>query len=134
VVRAARAFAGALGPAEAAAGDAVVTAVGGGGPDDLRTRGAEPTFEAIAREVVVDKVRGIIWQDGATGDLLRLEGHDYVPGYVAYLEHMRPAELVVLEIGIGCVMRYGGGHSIRLWRRYLPRANLYLIDIVVVCV
>ena len=46
-----------------------------------------------------------------------------------YLSPVRSRALKMLEIGIGCTMSYGGGHSIELWKRYIPNLELHMVDV-----
>jgi hypothetical protein len=53
--------------------------------------------------------------------------HEYAPLYSRHFGRLRNRELNVLEIGIGCNVRVEAA-SIPLWRRYLPCAKLYVME------
>lgn len=56
--------------------------------------------------------------------------HYYTPHYERHLGHLRDAEFVLLEIGVGGYARAGqGGGSLRMWRRYFRRAQVVGLDI-----
>ena len=48
--------------------------------------------------------------------------------YSRYLTHARLHDLNILEVGLGCNMRYGPGASLNLWRALLPCANISFIE------
>jgi hypothetical protein len=57
--------------------------------------------------------------------------HGYTEVYERHLEHLRDTELTLLEIGIGGARRRGeGGASLRMWKRFFPRAQVVGLDIV----
>jgi hypothetical protein len=57
-------------------------------------------------------------------------GHWYTQHYQAHFHRLRKRRLNLLEIGVG---GYGdpraGGESLRMWKDYFPKANIYGIDI-----
>jgi hypothetical protein len=57
-------------------------------------------------------------------------GHWYCQHYERHLAHLRTKRITLLEIGIGgyADAKLGGG-SLRMWRRYFPRGQIYGIDI-----
>jgi trans-aconitate methyltransferase len=56
--------------------------------------------------------------------------HDYTPHYAAHLRARRWRVRHVLEIGVGGTqVPTLGGESLRMWRNYFPRAEIYGIDI-----
>ena len=56
--------------------------------------------------------------------------HRYTPIYHDYFERMRDRELHLLEIGIGGYDDPdAGGASLRMWRDYFPRAQIYGLDL-----
>lgn len=65
----------------------------------------------------------------------RLHGHNYSPLYESHLGRLRREVRAVLEIGVGgttSVTGYQttqGGQSLRMWRRYFPKATIVGIDI-----
>jgi hypothetical protein len=74
----------------------------------------EMPFLEVAQRHVVDKVN----QPGKKGF------HDYELLYQAYLAPIRcRSDLRLLEVGLGCGMPYGGGHSLTIWMEYFPHAE-----------
>jgi len=56
--------------------------------------------------------------------------HFYTPHYERHLAHLRDESFVLLEIGVGGSARSGqGGASVRMWRRYFPRAQIVGLDV-----
>lgn len=56
--------------------------------------------------------------------------HYYTDHYERHLGHLRDEALVLLEIGVGGYARTGeGGGSLRMWRRFFPRAQVVGLDI-----
>lgn len=52
--------------------------------------------------------------------------HRYHPIYEKYFRYQREnPELRVLEIGLGCNMQYGPGHSIPVWKEYFPKMQAF---------
>lgn len=57
--------------------------------------------------------------------------HDYMPAYQIHFENFRKRPLNLLEIGVGGFEDSNkGGHSLRMWKSYFKRGNIYAIDIV----
>jgi hypothetical protein len=66
-------------------------------------------------------------------------GHDYIESYEKLFFSNKDVIKNVLEIGTGCLehenamirgcSNYKNGNSIRMWRDYFPKANVYSIDI-----
>lgn len=84
------------------------------GADAAADEAARPDLTAIARRTGTDK-----W--GV---------HFYTPHYERHLGHLRDEAFVLLEIGVGGYARTGkGGGSLRMWRRYFPRAEVVGLDI-----
>lgn len=54
--------------------------------------------------------------------------HRYQYMYAKYLLPLRHLNISLLEIGLGCGMPWGAGHSLSLWRELLPRATYYSIE------
>lgn len=54
--------------------------------------------------------------------------HRYQFVYAKYLLPLRHREIKLLEIGLGCGMPWGAGHSVSLWKELLPRATYYSIE------
>eukprot|EP00667_Euglena_gracilis_P008626 EG_transcript_8746 len=52
--------------------------------------------------------------------------------FLAPLRHTVPFKF--FEIGLGCNMQYGPGASARLWRQYLPEADLWEADVDEACI
>lgn len=48
--------------------------------------------------------------------------------YGLFLGPLRGKSLSVLEIGLGCMMGYGPGRSLPVWRKYLPNARLTVLE------
>jgi hypothetical protein len=56
--------------------------------------------------------------------------HFYTQHYMAHLRHLKNKRIKLLEIGVGGAENLAyGGHSLRMWKRYFPLANIYGIDI-----
>ncbi len=72
------------------------------------------------------------------GDLARLatifrtdkwDAHRYIPHYERYFRPLRSHRLNILEIGVGGYADpHFGGHSLRMWKAYFPRSQIYGID------
>ncbi|WP_280408356.1 class I SAM-dependent methyltransferase [Nocardia brasiliensis] len=57
--------------------------------------------------------------------------HQYPQHYAKHFEMLRDRPLTILEIGVGGFADpRRGGESLRMWKRYFPRATVYGIDIV----
>lgn len=55
--------------------------------------------------------------------------HRYHPIYEKYLRYFRSSPVRMLEIGLGCGMSYGPGHSIGVWKDYFPQiSSLYIVE------
>ena len=55
--------------------------------------------------------------------------HHYETMYGQLLGPFRNRKLKFMEIGLGCGDHGGGpGHSLRLWRKYLPQANISIFE------
>ncbi len=56
--------------------------------------------------------------------------HRYTPHYERHFAHLREAEIVVLELGIGGYAREKeGGASLKMWKWFFPRAQVVGVDI-----
>jgi len=85
----------------------------------------------------------VLWQDFISipwgRDLSRLgsiygtdksEGHGYTGHYQRHFSPLKYSKLNLLEIGVGGYERaHSGGGSLRMWRRYFTRGQIYAIDI-----
>ena len=61
--------------------------------------------------------------------------HSYELMYGMFLMPLRhQTHLKMLEIGLGCGMSYGAGASARLWRKVLPKAELWEAEVDASCV
>ena len=81
-----------------------------------------PTFEEICKQVQTDKCLPT-----------RVDDHQYHRVYPRFLEPIRNTRLKMLEIGLGCDMTYGPGHSVALWKAYLPRVELWEAEVDQAC-
>ena len=54
--------------------------------------------------------------------------HHYEHAYGQFLGPLRNKNLKFLEIGLGCDMKYGPGRSIVLWKEYLPKASISILE------
>ena len=72
------------------------------------------TFFELATEIGTDKVTD----------------HSYQHAYEFYLPSLRHKPVKMLEIGLGCNMRYGPGKSLDLWDRYYthPNSSIFFIE------
>lgn len=60
--------------------------------------------------------------------------HFYTPHYACHLEPWRRLRVNLLEIGIGGMEDPNqGGESLRMWKQYFPRGNIYGVDILDKC-
>jgi hypothetical protein len=50
------------------------------------------------------------------------KGHGYTETYEEYFSPIRGKNIKILEIG------FGGGDSLKLWKEYFPKAEIYCID------
>jgi len=94
-------------------------------------------FKYLARKLIdlVDSIRA----NASNQDLSKLAEiyrtdkvgkHFYTPHYSSHFEWFRTKEINILEIGVGGYKRpYGGGKSLRMWKKYFPLGNVYAIDI-----
>eukprot|EP00197_Chlamydomonas_leiostraca_P005403 CAMPEP_0202862440 /NCGR_PEP_ID=MMETSP1391-20130828/3477_1 /ASSEMBLY_ACC=CAM_ASM_000867 /TAXON_ID=1034604 /ORGANISM="Chlamydomonas leiostraca, Strain SAG 11-49" /LENGTH=226 /DNA_ID=CAMNT_0049541979 /DNA_START=434 /DNA_END=1111 /DNA_ORIENTATION=+ len=61
----------------------------------------------------------------------KIDPHNYETLYGKYFELMyerRHTVRKIFEIGLGCNMQYGPGHSARLWRQYFPSAEVWMAE------
>ena len=60
----------------------------------------------------------------------KVTAHRYHPVYEKYFRYQREnSNLRVLEIGLGCNMAYGPGHSIPVWKEYFPKMQaLFIVE------
>ncbi|MET9021343.1 class I SAM-dependent methyltransferase [Actinopolymorpha sp. NPDC004070] len=57
-------------------------------------------------------------------------GHRYAQHYQRHLQHLKNERFNLLEIGIGGYSRAGqGGASLRMWKQFFPKAEIYGMDI-----
>lgn len=57
-------------------------------------------------------------------------GHHYAQHYQHHFEPLRRKKLNILEIGIGGYHKpKSGGRSLRMWKSYFPKSNIFGIDI-----
>lgn len=73
-----------------------------------------PTFLSIASTTQTDKTKH--------------KPHHYEIAYQTFLAPLRCNQMSFLEIGLGCGMQYGPGHSVPLWTKYLPAATISLFE------
>ena len=60
----------------------------------------------------------------------KMGNHFYAPHYMTHFRAFRRRRIKLLEIGVGGVAAPDfGGHSLRMWKRYFPRAEIYSVDI-----
>lgn len=56
--------------------------------------------------------------------------HNYIPFYQRHFAPLREKALNILEIGVGGDdTSSSGGRSLRMWKRYFPKSNIFGIDI-----
>lgn len=56
--------------------------------------------------------------------------HWYTPQYEFHFQKLRNKSINLLEIGVGGYDKpYSGGSSLRMWKRYFPKANIFSFDI-----
>lgn len=57
-------------------------------------------------------------------------GHHYCQHYERHFAALRPRPLRLLEIGVGGYSNpHAGGESLRMWRDWFPRAQIYGLDV-----
>lgn len=73
---------------------------------------------------------------GQAVDTDKVSTHAYEVIYGKYFEpdNVRLRVRKILEIGLGCNMAYGPGHSVMLWKRYFPNAEIWMADYDAACV
>lgn len=71
---------------------------------------ASETFCTPFSRVRKDSFRDV----GVAANTDKVIGHNYAPMYEKYLEPVRHSRLRLLEIGLGCKMAYGPGHSLQV--------------------
>ena len=60
----------------------------------------------------------------------KIGGHFYLPHYMTHLRKFKYKKINLLEIGVGGYKNpNSGGHSLRMWKKYFPFANIYSLDI-----
>lgn len=56
--------------------------------------------------------------------------HHYIDQYISHLEPLRKRSIKLLEIGVGGYENpLKGGKSLRMWKSYFPKGQIYAIDI-----
>lgn len=55
--------------------------------------------------------------------------HWYTPHYHRHFLHLRRKPINLLEIGVGGYASRYGGRSLRMWKQYFPKANIFALDI-----
>lgn len=56
--------------------------------------------------------------------------HGYITHYQTHLQHLRSRRVKILEIGVGGYNDPGqGGSSLRMWKDYFPRGEIFALDI-----
>jgi hypothetical protein len=63
-----------------------------------------------------------------TTDKTQHSPHHYEFAYQALVAPRRCSATSMLEIGLGCGMGYGPGHSVPLWAKYLPHATISIFE------
>ncbi|KAF6808466.1 hard-surface induced protein [Colletotrichum sojae] len=58
----------------------------------------------------------------------KVTDHNYAVLYDKYLPAFRDTDVKMLEIGLGCGMRYGPGASYETWVKYFPQVEMNLIE------
>jgi len=66
----------------------------------------------------------------------KFTAHSYQTMYGTFLGPLAKSEYKpkLLEIGLGCTMRYGPGASVKVWRQLLPHAEIWESDVDKACV
>lgn len=60
----------------------------------------------------------------------KVNGHYYTQHYQSHFKNLRKKHLNLLEIGVGGEEDvFKGGNSLRMWKRYFPKGNIFSIDI-----
>ncbi len=56
--------------------------------------------------------------------------HHYTPHYNSHFQRFKDKKVNILEIGVGSYhKKYKGGNSLRMWKEYFQKGNIYAIDI-----
>ena len=102
-------------------------------------------IKPILRRILTDRQRRRLRALMAAGDLNRLAEfygtdkfgvHRYTPHYMRHFRHLKHQPIKLIEIGIGgwdaekgWSDPHKGGNSLRMWKAYFPKAQIYGIDI-----
>lgn len=119
-------------PVARAVARAIAVGFGKGVPDSLPAQvGVAVSSHAWAEGVAA--VKRIACSQVAVTDKVTaghaLGGHQYNLMYGMFLYPLRGEEIKMLEIGLGCGMKYGAGASALLWREMLPHAELWEAEV-----
>ena len=60
----------------------------------------------------------------------KFRGHYYAPHYQTHFQRFRKKKINLLEIGVGGYDNpTKGGNSLRMWKKYFPKGQIYAIDV-----
>ena len=76
------------------------------------------------KHVLIEEFKQIAAKHGTD----KTKDHEYHNMYGKILGTMKYKRLSLLEIGLGCNMNYGPGRSIPVWRDFLPKVNLSILE------
>jgi hypothetical protein len=80
-------------------------------------------FRSLGKRNNLEKL-GVLYETDKSGD------HNYLPHYATHFEKYKPAKIKLLEIGVGGYKDPDlGGNSLRMWKHYFPKGEIYSIDI-----
>lgn len=92
-------------------------------------------LKALMPGVAYDRLKKWYWKDNLP-ELAMIYGtdkwgvHRYARHYQTHLSHLRQRQINLLEIGVGGQSDpRKGGASLRMWKAYFPKANIFAIDI-----
>lgn len=83
---------------------------------------------------LIDNIRSLGQKDlNKLGRIYRTDkvgSHFYTPHYSNHFRPYRRKKINLLEIGVGGYEHpFGGGASLRMWKKWFPKAHIYSIDI-----
>ena len=79
------------------------------------------------RNKIIDWI-GMFKESALRSGTDKVTTHHYEFLYGQFLGPLRDSEINFLEIGLGCNMNYGPGKSIILWKEFLPKATISVLE------
>ena len=91
------------------------------------------TLPSAAYPNTCSSLNGTFLSQAVAFDTDKVSVHHYDLLYEDLLAQFRCRPLKMLEIGLGCDMKYGPGHSLPVWYHYLPHAEIHYLEYDAVC-